>query len=133
MDNISEQISFLLNEKVIRIEKILGGMTNVNYKVMTNISCYVLRIPDAASNLLVNRIEEKEVLSSLKGLNLDVETVFFCAKTGWKITRFVNNQFPNYIHPIERIKIASNLLKKLHHSNIIFKNKFSIIEKINFY
>ena len=88
MQQIAELFFDKTGQKALGIE-ILGGMTNVNYLVKTAQKSYVLRVSGPRSHLIIDR-QNEEFFNSLaceEGLNVPV--VYFDAKTGLKISEFL--------------------------------------------
>ncbi|OPA71628.1 hypothetical protein BB381_03815 [Campylobacter pinnipediorum subsp. caledonicus] len=121
--NIIVDIFNKLNMNVDGIKKI-GGMTNTNYLVLCGNNKFVARIPGLASNDMIDRSIEKEnqILTSEYGFN--VPTIFFDKKTGIKITKFLESTTLKPYNINEYSSLIALTLKKLHTSNIPFKNVF---------
>lgn len=126
-------LSAILDEEVLLIEKIHGGMTNVNYKLTTTRNSYIYRVPGNASNLLVSRQEEMSVLVKINDIDIDVRTVYFDVLTGMKITEYVNNQFTTVSDSLMKIGTYCSLLNRLHSSGLFFEHSFSMFQKLEFY
>jgi thiamine kinase-like enzyme len=132
-ETIATVASSYINEKVLAVEKINGGMTNDNYKLFSKDNIYVLRIPGKGSSLLINRHDEYATIKLLRGKSIDVETIFFDATYGHKVTKFVENTFISYKDDNEKCIVVADLLRKLHHSKFLFKHTSCGIEKIGCY
>lgn len=110
----------------------LGGMTNKNYLITVADEKFVLRIPGAQTEKMINRAYEAEnsLIMSEKGFN--VETCAFDKKTGIKITRFLKESFSLNHELINQSEILENIalhLRKLHQNQIKFNNHFDIYEE----
>ena len=133
INRVMIQAEIVLQEKVTGCERLQHGMTNFNYKIFTKHGVYVYRVPGDASNLLIDRYEEREILQQIRFSELDVETIHYEVPHGNKLTRFIENiPITDYILP-KRSVIVSQLLKRLHSSGLVFRNKFCPMERINFY
>ena len=80
-----EQIT---HQQVLKMTKIRHGITNDNYKVLTNKGIYVLRIPKK-EQIALDRENEENILKRIAKEDLDVTTLYFNAKTGIKITKWI--------------------------------------------
>ncbi|MGL5964311.1 MAG: phosphotransferase [Fusobacteriaceae bacterium] len=125
----------VLDIELIDIDEIeiLGGMTNKNYLVNINKKRYVLRIPGAGTESIINRYSEKINAKEASKIGVDKELIYFNSDTGIKISEYIENAEtlnPETSKKIENIQLTSKLLKKLHSSNISFDNKFNIFEEI---
>ena len=80
-----EQIT---HQQVLKMTKIRHGITNDNYKVMTNEGIYVLRIPKK-EQIALDRENEENILKRIAKEDLDVITLYFNVKTGIKITNCI--------------------------------------------
>lgn len=128
---ISHSAAVMLGESVYNCERIKGGMTNFNYKIFTARDTYIYRIPGHASNLLINRKDEGNIILAIKDLHLDVETICFNCNTGEKITRFTAHIPCEEAYP--HVLKSAGLLKKLHGSGCTFNCRFDILEKLDFF
>lgn len=123
------------NEKILLMED-AGGLTNNNYIVKTDKEEYVMRLPGAGSNELVNRINEKNNILATQSLDINVPTYYFNEDSGVKITKRIKNcvtltsemsQYPYYIQKMV------NIFHKLHRSGITLKNEFNFTNEYKKY
>jgi thiamine kinase-like enzyme/choline kinase/predicted transcriptional regulator len=113
-----------------------GGMTNKNYKVSIGNKNYILRVPGAGTEEMINRFEEKSNSRLANELRLDTEILYFDEISGIKISEFIENAETLNATTAKRegnMKLTSSILKKLHDSGIIFENTFNVFEKIEHY
>lgn len=113
-----------------------GGMTNKNYKVNIQNKNYILRMPGAGTEEMINRVEEKANLKLAHELNLDTKTLYFDEITGVKISEFIENAETlnaNTAKREENMRLTSSILRKLHNSGVHFNNIFNVFDKINHY
>jgi thiamine kinase-like enzyme len=129
-DQIMERAAVLLQQEVLSCDQITGGLTNLNYRIDTARASYVYRTPLPGAHLLVNRWHEEDAIKAIAPIGLDVPTVFFNAVSGEKITSFVNNIFSATIPVMQRTAHVSRLLHKLHHSGAVFRNDFTMMDKL---
>lgn len=125
---------FWCEPKDIRIlRETTGGMTNSNVLIEVRGQKYVVRLPGAGSEKLVDRAQEYKVYAFLKQQGIDDITVYYHTD-GLKITKYIDQA---------RNAVASNqddtlrcmaFLKRLHHLSLKPNiNYFSMSEAINKY
>lgn len=86
------EISNALNDRIIRVEPLLGGLTNTNFKVTCESSLEaVVRIPPEHNQRLFDYQNEAKVLHLLQPLLIDVELLYFNPVSGIKCTRYVDS------------------------------------------
>lgn len=120
----------LLLQQVIYCERIPAGLTNLSYRVDTAQASYVYRTPMPGSHLLVNRWQEADAIKAIADMGLDVPVVYFNARSGEKITRFVSNVLSDNTPVGQKTACVCTLLRKLHQSAIVFRNDFSMMDKL---
>lgn len=131
--DIAREAALLLGEEVCDCVQITTGMTNLNFKIKTPTASFIFRVPGKTKGMYPDYYAEMNVIAQIKAISLDVETVFFDVNTGRKITRLVTDKYADLHDNYKRAKIGSYLLRTLHHSNLIFNNRFSCREKFNRY
>jgi thiamine kinase-like enzyme len=86
-----ERVPFFGNvgQRGLKIELLGGGLTNVSYKVTTGGAAYVLRLAGEGTSDYIDRAAEKHntTVAAAAGVNADV--VYFDARDGTMVTRFV--------------------------------------------
>ncbi|MEG0775125.1 phosphotransferase [Clostridium sp.] len=113
-----------------------GGMTNKNFKVTISGEDYVLRIPGNGTEEMINRLEEIDNVETVKVLGIDAEIVYFGRENGIKIAKYIEDAETlngKTAKREENMKLTSAVLKTLHTSNIVFKNRFDVFKKIEEY
>ena len=116
--------------------KLLGGMTNKNYKVIINNKNYVLRIPGNGTEQMINRLDEKINSTLACDLALDTNLLYFDEVSGIKIAEFIENAETlngEMAKREENMRLTLEILKKLHNSDLKFNNCFDVYTKIEEY
>ena len=113
-----------------------GGMTNNNYKVTIDNEEYILRVPGAGTENMISRKNEmiNSSLSASIGLNVDV--LNFDEKTGIKISKFISGAetlTSRSAKKEENMILVTDLLRRLHYSDLDMKNKFDVFDEIDRY
>ncbi|MCR1980608.1 phosphotransferase, partial [[Clostridium] innocuum] len=73
----------------ITIRDMHKGLTNQNFLLEMNQETYVLRIPRADSEHIVNRHHETMALEAVRDADIDVETIYYDEASGYKVTRYL--------------------------------------------
>ena len=101
-----------------QIEKqILGGMMNGSFLVDYQDKKYILYMPTAQANEMVNRKEEKRHLDIVYPLGVTSKNVYFDVPNGIKINEFIDGESLNNLDNYNEQKVA-DILKKLHKSGL---------------
>ncbi|EMI2415943.1 TPA: phosphotransferase [Proteus mirabilis] len=132
---ITKIVNQTIAEPVLKIKKI-GGMTNTNYYCETLHTKAVVRLPGENTDVLINRKNEKLNCQKATKIGINPKLYYFNIENGIKITEYINNAItltPETIHNKNILKNIALLLKKLHHSNIVFENKFNVFDEYRRY
>ena len=124
--NEKEVFYNLTNIKVIKSRKIKTGITNINYKILTNEGVFVLRIPRKGIEG-ISFINQAKVLNVVKDINVDV--VYYDFKTGILISKYVEKQKQKKVS----FNVVIDILKKLHNLPIENIDRFDPFKLIKLY
>lgn len=136
MNRLSNAFEHIFAEEKILLMEDAGGLTNNNYIVKTDKEEYIMRLPGAGANELVNRTNEKNNILATKDLEINVPTYYFNEESGIKITQRIKNcvtltsEMSQYQYYIQKIV---EIFHRLHRSEIIFKNEFNFISEYKRY
>lgn len=125
-----------INEKVIHIHEIMGGLTNQAYYVETLNNTYLMRIPGEGTNTYIDRKSEADNLRMVNKLSFIPKIYYSNSETGILITKYILKSRECNINDISDKYILSQInqtLVKLHNSEIKFNNEFDIVNTINLY
>lgn len=117
-----------MKEEEILKCRIAGGMTNTNYRLDTVRGSFVLRIPGACTEVMIDRRGERENLMEASRLGVNPATVYFDAESGVKISAYIegaNTLNGKAARLEENIRKTSALLRTLHSSEIRLSGTFS--------
>ena len=113
----------------------LPGLTNKNYVFSDETGVrYVLRIPGFGTDKFINRSVEFANSKEAFHLGFNPAKIFNCdEKNGSQITEYIEN-FVSYsfedFYRTEVIQEIAVLLKKIHMSNLHFKNRIDLFDRI---
>lgn len=138
---IEEVKNVLINNLDIKREEIslvypIGGMTNNNYKARVKEKEYVIRIPGAGTNEMIDRKSEAINSSLVAKAGIDAEILYYDVNTGTKISAMIEGA--ETINPAMakmqiNMKKITDILRKLHNSNLEMKNEFNVFKYIKEY
>ncbi len=108
---------------------VCGGMTNTNFYVKTAVGAYVLRVPGAATSLMIDREIEEANSRTGEALGINVPILYFDRKRGVKITPYIagaQTLTKQTAQWEENIRKTTALLRRLHDSQAPMENVFSV-------
>ena len=114
----------------------VGGMTNTSYKVTIEGKNYIARIPGAGTEDMISRVNEKRSCQVASLLELDAQVIYIDDQSGVKIAEFIENAETLTFAMSKRADVmteVTNLLKRLHHSDMKFENDFDVFREIEKY
>src|SRR5262245_35413640 len=119
----------------LQVER-LGGLTNLNFKIVAGDEAFVLRIPGEGTSAYIDRGAEEENarLAAAAGVNADV--VFFDAGDGLQLTRFIAGAITmnaNRFRDLGSVARAARAFRRMHSSGRPFANSFELFAKMDEY
>ena len=125
---------FNVEEKDIKpVSRLKAGMTNDSFLFECKGEKYILRIPGVGTDNLINRYEQADVYSKIKGKNICDDVIFIDPKTGCKITKFLENVRNCDASREEDLKLCMEKLSSFHNMKLKVEHEFNIFEKIEYY
>ena len=138
---IEEVKNVLINNLDIKRDEIslvypIGGMTNNNYKAKVKEKEYVIRIPGAGTNEMIDRKSEAINSSLVAKAGIDAEILYYDVNTGTKVSAMIEGA--ETINPAMakmqvNMKKITDILRRLHNSNLEMKNEFNVFQYIKEY
>jgi thiamine kinase-like enzyme len=126
-----------VRQEDIKLELLGGALTNVCYKVTTGGAAYVLRLAGEGTSDYIDRAAEKHnaQVAAEAGVNADV--VYFDARDGTMVTRFVEGVSMNAGDGFGRdsgapVRVA-RALKRVHSLGRLFRSRFDVFAAIDGY
>lgn len=138
---IEEVKNVLINNLDIKREEIslvypIGGMTNNNYKAKVKEKEYVIRIPGVGTNEMIDRKSEAINSRLVAKDGIDAEILYYDVNTGTKVSAMIEGA--ETINPAMakmqiNMKKITDILRRLHNSNLEMKNEFNVFKYIKEY
>ena len=116
-----------LNDEIISLEKLPGGMSNNTYLIKTNNNLYTARVPGINAELFVGRVYELNSLNKVRGNSSFVQYNYFDLQSGFKVSPYIIREQDNYCE--EAIALVLDKLHKLEK----FENDFKPFERFLYY
>jgi thiamine kinase-like enzyme len=124
-------------QRGLKIKRLGGGLTNVSYKVTTGGAAYALRLAGEGTGEYIDRKAEEHNarVAAEAGVNADV--LFFDARDGTMVTRFVEGISMNAGDWFGRdsgapVRVAL-ALKRVHSLGRVFRSRFDVFAAIDGY
>ena len=89
LEYIKNQFITNLNQKIIKIDKLPGGMSNNTYLIQTDEGLFTARIPGINAELFVGRKIEFESLNKVVNNNCFVQCEYFDLQSGFKVSPYI--------------------------------------------
>lgn len=109
------------------------GMTNSSEIITINNRKYIVRIPGAGTNRLINRHQEKQVYDTIKHLNMSDNVVHFNEENGIKVSKFINYAHNCNIHSLYDIERCISTLREFHNKKLKVDFEFNLKDTLNYY
>ena len=126
-----------VRQEVIKLERLGGALTNVSYKVMISSAAYVLRLAGEGTSDYIDRAAEEHNARVAAAAGVNPEVVYFDARDGTMVTRFVEGVSMNAEEGFGRdpgapIRVA-RALKRVHRLGRVFRSRFDVFAAIDDY
>ncbi len=135
INNIKDKLVQILDVDESEIEDVVlaGGMTNKNYKVRISGKDYILRIPGNGTESMISRVNEKHNSKLANELDIDTHILYFDEVSGIKISELIEDAETINAQTAKRedtMEMTTSILRKLHNSELEFKNTFDVFKEI---
>lgn len=117
-------------EEIKNIVPIKYGMTNTSFKFEVKNKSYVYRHPGIGTKNYINRKSEKASMEIAKKLNLDNTYIYMDENEGFKISYYIDEAKILSYDDEKNVKIAIDMLRKLHKSEFKTDYTFDIFKSI---
>ncbi len=128
------RVPFFASAKDIQTTPLLGGITNLNFKVEADGNAYVLRITGADTDLLgIRRNVEYAANLAAGRLGVAPEVMYFIEPEGYLVTRFINGKKipPAEITLPDNIRRVARKLRVFHRNAPELPGEFNVFRRID--
>jgi thiamine kinase-like enzyme len=126
-----------VRQEAIKLERLGGALTNVSYKVTIGRAAYVLRLAGEGTSDYIDRAAEEYNARVAAVAGVNAEVVYFDAKDGTMVTRFVEGVSMNAEEGFGRdpgaLVRAGRALKRVHRLGRVFRSRFDVFAAIDDY
>lgn len=136
LEEVKEKITEILNiseQEIFNIEILKKGFTNNSFVFEYNKNKYIMRVPGQGTEKIINRKQEANVYSVLKGKSICENVIYIDGNTGYKISEFYENARVADSYKKEDVIKCMKKLKEFHNMNLRVEHEFNLFEKINYY
>lgn len=121
------------NNDIKNINILKKGMTNRSFIFTVKNERYIMRIPGAGTDFLINREQEAHVYNAIKDYNV-CDTLFYInPKNGYKISKYIENSRVCAPFDLHDLKKCMKKLRSFHNLNLKVNHTFDIFGQIDFY
>jgi thiamine kinase-like enzyme len=127
------RVPFFASAKDVKTKPLLGGITNLNFKVEADGLAYVLRITGADTDLLgIRRNVEYAANLAAGRLGVAPEVMYFIEPEGYLVTRFINGKKipPAEIILPENVRRVARKLRVFHKNAPELPGEFNVFRRI---
>ena len=123
------------NGKLIKINPINSGITNINFEVIVGEKSFFLSIPSSSSELLNIDYKNKYYNNKICGkINISPKVTHFIESENLLVTEFIKSKTSSLaiFQSSKEIEQLVNSIKLLHNANPFLKN-FNMLSQISYY
>jgi CTP:phosphocholine cytidylyltransferase-like protein/thiamine kinase-like enzyme len=117
-------------EDITIIGPLKTGYTNTSFIFECAGRKYIYRHPGIGTDTYINRPCEAYAEENAKRLGIDKTVIHIDAKTGWKISHFIEGCRDMHLQSDEELQKAMGILKKFHGEKLKFDWNFNPIERV---
>lgn len=114
----------------------IGGMTNKNYKIKVNGELIILRLPGVGTDKMIDRKSEIRNVKLLSDKEIDADILYIDEESGIKISKYIKGAETltgRSAKKEENMILVTNLIRKLHYSDIKMDNSFDVFTELRKY
>lgn len=109
------------------------GMTNNSFMFSCRGKRYIIRIPGAGTERLINRQNECNVYRAINGQKISDDVIYMNPVNGYKITEFLEGARNCDPFDPTDLKLCMKKLRQFHGMELAVDHEFNIWEQIDFY
>ena len=126
-----------VRQEVIKLDRLGDSLTNVCYKVTIGSAAYVLRLAGEGTSDYIDRTAEEHNARVAAAVGVNAEVIYFDARDGTMVTRFVEGVSMNAGEGFGRDPRApvraARALKRVHRLGRVFRSRFDVFAAIDDY
>ena len=126
-----------VRREVIKLDRLGGALTNVSYKVTIDGAAYVLRLAGEGTSDFIDRTAEEHNARAAAAAGVNAEVLYFDARDGTMVTRFVDGVSMNGGEGFGRDPgapgRAARALGRVHRLGRGFRSRFDVFAEIEGY
>ena len=126
-----------VSQEVIKLDRLSGALTNVCYKVTIGSKAYVLRLAGEGTSEYIDRTAEEHNARVAAGAGVNAEVVYFDARDGTMVTRFIEGVSMNAGEGFGRDPgapvRAARALGRVHRLGRAFRSRFDVFAAVDGY
>lgn len=115
------------------IHTLKKGMTNRSFIFTVKDKRYIMRIPGAGTDKLINRQEEYDVYEQIKEEPYTEKVLYLNPENGYKLSEFLEDTRNSRADNWQDVTKCMNLLRKFHQQKYKVNHKFDTWKQIEFY
>lgn len=116
-------------KNIVNIKAIKAGLTNTSFQFEVDGKGYVYRHPGVGTSKYINRKSEAFSMDVAARLGLDDTFIYMDAEHGYKISRFIDNARELDYSNSKEVRMALDIIRKLHNERVISEYDFGIWDK----
>lgn len=120
-------------KEIKNISVLKKGMTNRSFKFCCKGKQYIMRIPGAGTDKLIDRKAEYETYQKIKSLGISEPVLYMNPENGYKLTEFIPNTRNSNASDWNDVTKCMRLLKQFHQQQLTVEHTFDLYEQIEFY
>lgn len=131
VEQVLEELGFL--EAIQTFSSLQKGMTNQLFHFSTLDGEYLLRLPGAGTEQIINRQHEVAVYQALEGCCITEETLYICAQNGIKVSKFMKHVHNCDKENKKEVSRCMNLLREFHDKKLQVLHVFDVFAEMRLY
>lgn len=131
--NIITKTLDIQRQDIHHITVMKKGMTNRSFMFTARPHRYIMRIPGAGTNQLINRQHEAAVYRAIKSLKIAEPVLYISPDTGYKLSRFIPHSRNCDANNWEDVQRCMDLLHQFHQKKVHVDHQFDLFGQIDFY
>ena len=121
------------SREITDIKVLKKGMTNRSFLFNCRNKKYIMRIPGAGTDQLINRAEEANVYNILKNKSISDNVIYINPYNGYKISSFFENSRTCDPNNQDDLKRCMKKLREFHNMKLKVEHEFDIYNQIELY